>query len=203
MPTLSLVIQGWILDLGLGKQGNVHLKSHRVMFYILGSTPLWLLWSSRELPSTTFISVLDVTWHCVMSVYILFVCIYACVCTEWSLRQARLSVIENHCHILPKLFREAIKICLAVCMHERTLSYQTLILLLWPNVHSKRLHRVSVSLKVRWASIWFQSCWATLSPILKWITLVMMTMIKAISHYCSASAQSIWLHLKWYFVLLK
>ena len=44
VPTPALVIQeGWVLDLGLGKQDNVHLKSHGVMFQMPATAPLWLL----------------------------------------------------------------------------------------------------------------------------------------------------------------
>lgn len=134
-----------------------------------------------------------------MGVCILLVCI--CVYREQSLRQACLSVIENHCHILQKLFRETIKIYLAVCMHERTHSYQAVILLLWLSLHSERLHRSVSTFRLHRQAYDFKAF--GLSPILKWITLVMMTMIKATSHYCNASAQNTWLHLKWYSVLLK
>lgn len=48
-PTLALVIQeGCVLDLGLGKEDNVHVRSHRVVFHMPAPTPPWPVWSFRE-----------------------------------------------------------------------------------------------------------------------------------------------------------
>lgn len=97
--------QQWLLSFkraefgfGVGKQDNVHVKSHRVVFQMHAPTPLWLFWSFRKLLLHSSLTLLcaplltSLCYRCTHSGW----CVSQCTCKQIDLRRKHVLRHRNH-----------------------------------------------------------------------------------------------------------